>query len=378
MKRISLVLLMILSTYLMAQAPMGSKSLLNMQTARTFEAGRFEIRSDMNFYTKLADFIGNPNLKPSDFRAVNYWLVNGGLALTYGISNHFDLTVAPGLYQDTHAINEYNLPDDIRVYAKAGSFDFANRSMYAAATIGIRFPLGEVHNYPFTYYTSGAIEYGFSGALSYYADPYLPDRSFSAHLNVGWWNYNEAGDELRPGKFATVNSQALNYAIGVLYPTDMFDFQFELTGLNYLTQPDVFVFSRENWMYITPSIKYKPFSWAKVNLGLDFRLVGDKDESVGLTNYAKVDLPNYTSWRVHLGFELTVLPLLGESASSESPAVVQKNQFKKRVEFFQKVIDEKEKSENIKEELDKLKDERAQAEKELQELKQILEEEGGD
>ena len=61
-----------------------------------------------------------------------------------------------------------------------------------------------------------------------------------------------------------------------------------------------------------------------------------------------------------------------------SPAAVQQKQFNKRVEFFQEIIEEREKSENIKEELDKLQDEREAAEQELEELKQILEEEGGD
>jgi len=201
MKRIDLVLLMQLFFFgiLFAQAPSGSKSLLHVQTARTFDAGRFEIRSDLNFFTKLADFVGSSSLKPANFKANNYWLVNSGLALTYGVSNNFDITVAPGIYQDTHSSNEYNLPDDIRVFLKAGSFDFAERKMYGAASVGIKFPVGEDHNYPFTYYSSGAIEYGISGAISYYMDPYLPDRSFSAHLNLGWWNYNEAGEELRPG-----------------------------------------------------------------------------------------------------------------------------------------------------------------------------------
>ena len=354
-----------------AQGPVGSKSLMHTQTARTFDSGRFEIHTDLNFFTKLAENLGNIN--PDDFDAANYWLVNSGIALTYGVSDNFDLTVAPGIYQDTHTTNEFNLPDDIRVSLKAGSFDFLDRQMYGGIITSIKFPVGEDHNYPFTYYSSGAIEYGFTGALSYYADPYIPDRSFSAHLNLGWWNFNEAGEELRKGKNATVNSSQFLYAVGFLYPTEMFDFQLELTGATFLEQPDKFVFGREDWMYVTPSIKYKPFGWFAFNFGVDIRVSSDKDESVGLPVFENLDLPNYSSWKAHIGFEITLLPL---TSATQSAAQVGKNQFNKRVEFFQQIIEDREKSENIKEELDKLKEEREAAEKELEELKQILEEEG--
>ncbi len=373
MKKVSPILLILLfiTSSMFAQAPVGSKSLMHTQTARTFDSGRFEIHSDLNFFTKLAENLANIN--PDDFSAANYWLVNSGLALTYGISDNFDLTVAPGIYQDTHSANEFNLPDDIRVSFKAGSFDFANRQMYGAVSAGVKFPVGEDHNYPFTYYSSGAVEYGFTGALSYYADPYIPDHSYSAHLNIGWWNHNEAGEELRKGKEANVNSSELLYAVGFLYPTDMFDFQLELTGATFLEQPDKFVFAREDWMYVTPSVKYKPFGWLALNLGVDIRVSSDEDESEGLPVYENIDIPNYSAWKAHLGFEITLLPL---TAATQSAAQVDKNQFNKRVEFFQQIIEDREKSENIKIELDKLKEERESAEKELEELKQILEEEG--
>ncbi|KAA3608454.1 MAG: hypothetical protein D8M58_19440 [Calditrichaeota bacterium] len=375
MKKVSpvLLILLFLMSNLFAQAPVGSKSLMHTHTARTFDAGRFEIHSDLNFFSKLAEFLGDASAKPEDFQEKNYWLINSGLALTYGVSDNFDLTIAPGLYQDTHSANEFNLPDDIKVSLKAGSFDFANRHMYGAFIAATKFPVGEDHNYPFTYYSSGAVEFGFSGALSYYMDPYIPDRSFSTHLNVGWWNHNEAGEDLYKGLTASTNSSELIYALGFLYPTDMFDFQLELSGATFLEKPDKFVFSREDYMYVTPSIKYKPFSWFAFNLGVDVRLSADEDKSVGLPTFENLNLPNYTAWKAHLGFEITLLPL---TAATQSAAQVDKNQFNKRVEFFQKIIEDREKSENIKEELDKLKEERESAEKELEELKQILEEEG--
>lgn len=374
MKKLSiLVLVFLMVGVVTAQLPNGSNSLVHTQSARTFDKGRLEIHSSMNFYTKLADYIGDPSLKPAEFNANNMWLVAGDLALTYGMTDHFDITIAPRIYQDTHYSNEYNLPDDIFLMLKAGSFAFAQRKMHGAFMGTFRFPTGEVHNYPHTEYASGAVEYGFSGALSYFMDPYLPERAFSTHLNLGWWNYNEAGEEVYKTQTATKNSSALHYGLGFTYPTGMFDYRLEINGLNYIEQPDTMVYSRESWIYLTPSIRYKALQWLSFDLGVDVRISSDSDESKGIPQRSRFDLPNYAAWKVFMGLNLTVLPLTSVSKSS---AEVEKEEFNKRVEFFQQIIEERQRTEDIQEELDRLKEEREAAEEELEELKQILEEEG--
>ncbi len=377
MKTISLLLLLLIVSTAFSQPPNGSKSLIHTQSARTFESGRLEVHTDMNFFTRATEFIGS-GTKPAGFTAVNYWLVAGNLTATYGILDNFDVTLASRLYQDTHYANEYNLPGDIFLTLKGGSFAFANRKMYAALMSTFRFATGEQHNYPFTEYASGALEYSFTGALSFFADPYLPDRSFNAHLNLGWWNHNEAskvlytfsnGNELK----ATKNSSELQYALGAAYPTALFDYRLELFGSAFISQPDEFVYSRENYMYITPSIRYKTFSFMTVDIGADIRVIGTKDETSGVPNITNpdFDLPNYAPWRVHLGLNLTLLPF---TSVTKTEAEVQHDEFNKRVEFFQKIVEERQKSEDVQEELDRLKEERKEAENELEELKQIMEE----
>ncbi|MEJ2053800.1 MAG: hypothetical protein P8X42_07770, partial [Calditrichaceae bacterium] len=196
---------------------MGSRGLIHTQSARTFEKGQLEVQTNMNFFTRVTDYLGSDAQVEQNFTAVNYWLVASNLALTYGIIDNLDFTIAPRLYQDTHYDNEYNIPGDIFLTLKAGSFDFARRHMYGAVLLSTRLATGEQHNYPFAEYASGAVEYGFKGALSYFMDPYLPDRSMNMHLNLGWWNHNEAGEVLY--KFgngneilASTNSSELQYA----------------------------------------------------------------------------------------------------------------------------------------------------------------------
>ncbi len=372
MKKLSLILLIFVCFgTVFSQPPNGSYSLIHTQSARTFEKGRLELHTNMNFYTKLADYIGDPSLRPADFNSYNLWVAAGNIALTYGVLDHFDVTIAPRIYQDTQQKDEYNLPDDIFVTLKLGSFAFGDRKFYGAFLGNMRLPTGDVHNYPFTSYASGAFEFGLTGALSYYADAYLPERAWNVHLNLGWWNHNEAGEELAKNKFATKNSTEIQYALGFVYPTSIFDFTLELNGISYIDQPDPFVYAREDWMYITPSLRYKALSWLSFDLGVDIRVTGSTEESI--YTFDRIDLPNYTSWQVQMGANITILPLVSVGKSSVQ---LEKEEFNKRVKFFQKILEDRQRSDEVQEELEKLKAEREAAERELEELKQILQEEG--
>lgn len=379
MKRISpIVFLMLLFSFSYSQ-PVGSVSMIHTHSARTFDKGRLEVKTDMNFFTRATQFVGKGQT-PQNFTANNYWLVAAGFSLTYGFSDNFDVTIAPKIYQDTHYANEYNLPGDVFITVKGGSFAFAKRKFYAAGMAHLRLGTGEVHNYPFAEYASGATEYGFTGALSYYMDPYLPDRALNAHLNLGWWNHNEAGNVVysegsREYK-ATANSHEFQFASGLAYPTAMFDFMLELNGIIYIQDPDPFVYSKEDWFYLTPGVRYKPADWLTMNLGMDLRVWGTDD----YTNYNLVsrktnkdyNLPNYAAWKIHMGVNVRILPFVPQRRTS---AQIEKDEFKKRIKFFQEIVQDRERTDDVQEELDKLKEEREAAERELEELKQILQEE---
>ncbi len=378
MRKISLFLVFIIVIAGYSQPRMGSHSLIHTQSARTFDKGRLELKTNMNFFTRATEFVGSGN-EPANFRANNYWLVAGNFLLTYGMFDHVDFTIMPRLYQDTHYSNEYNIPDDIFFTLKGGSWAFGQRKFYGSMMMNVRLATGEQHNYPFAEYASGATEYGFMGALSYYSDPYLPERSWNAHVNLGWWNHNEAGEvlyEFRNGTELTgsKNSSELQYALGFSYPTALFDYILEVNGINYLTQPDEFVYSRENWLYVTPSLRYKVSAFFSMYFGLDVRLIGDEDNTSGVPDKSNenLNLPNYSSWRVQMGFNLRILPIV---STSKSAAEIEREQFNERVEFFQKIVQERERTQDVQEELDRLKEERKKAEKELEELRQILQEE---
>lgn len=372
MKRLStLVYLLILTSTALAQTPTtGSWSLLHTHTARTFEQGRLEIYTDLNFYTKLGEFLGSA---PSDFSAVNYWVVASDIFTTYGIIDHLDIALGLRLYQDTNIQNSANIPDDLFLTLKTGSFTLGTRNLYGAAILNFRFPLAEQPNYPFAEYSSGSVEFGAMGAFSYYVDPYLLTRNFSAHLNLGWYTHNDAGKivdkhDRKPG----FNATKLQYGLGLVYPVGMIDLMLEVNGVSWIQQPDTMVYGREEYTYVTPAIRYKPYRWMYADLGVDVRITSDVEETI--PPWApSLDLPNYPPWKAWLALNFTILPL---ATAEKTPEELERDRFNKRVDFFQNIIEERERIENVQEELDRLKREREEAEKELEELKQILEEEG--
>ena len=375
--RYSIIVILFLIPMIALAGTFGSKSMLHVQTASTLNPGTLDFRTNLYFFTKVGDYLGQN--KPEDFSAVNYWLVQSNGLLSYGIMEHFDATLMNRIYQDNHKQSEYNSPEDLFLDLKLGSFGLANNKFNYGLLTQLRIPVGKDYNYPFEAYTAGAFEYGFTGLFSFYNDPYLHDRSFSLHFNLGWYNHNDAGKVLYTdpvtGKEykAGNNATELQYGFGFMYPTELFRLNLEIWGISYISKPDSMAYSRDNYMYITPSVRFKPKEWFSFDLGLDIRMSGDKNTSSELLPDPRKDLtlPSYPSWRVWLGANFRLMGLTHKGAPGAKSSVESK------VDFYEKLLQDRQRSKSIEEELRRLKKEREQAEKELEELRQMLEEQGG-
>jgi len=379
----SFFIVLLFGGLLQAQLPNGNRALLHTQIAKNVEKGRLEISTNMNFFTKAADFIGSA--KPANFEQVNYWLVAGDAVFTYGIIEHFDASLGIRVYQDTHYSNEFNLPDDLFLTLKAGSFRSNNGHFNSSGMLSFRIPTAEQHNYPLTEYASGSFEFGLLGAFSFYMDPYLPERSFNMHFNIGYWNHNESGNTLytyttgqgqAEGEKlkATRNSQDFRMALAAVFPSDLFDFRMELSGILYLTKPNDFVYSAEEWAFFSPSIRYKPLDWVSMDLGADFR-ISPKDRQLTtdqIPDFSKsFELPkNYPDWKIHLGLNVG-FSLSGKGTYKAEDYVREKA--KERVELFETVVKEEEKTKQVQQEIENLRRVRKEAEDEIEEIRKQLE-----
>ncbi len=345
----------------------GSRNLIHIQTGSTLDPGHLDFRTNLRFYTKVAEFLGQN--KPANFSSYNVWVVQSNALLSYGLMDHVDVTVMNRIYQDLNrGSKEYNSPEDIFIDVKIGSFGLNNNRFHTGILTQVRIPTqGENYNYAFEPYTAGAYEYGLTGLFSFFNDPYLHDRSFSLHANLGWYNHNDAGKTLL--KIGTQefradgNATELQYGLGFSYPTELFDLNLELWGSAFINEPDSLALSRDSYLYFTPSITFKPKPWMSFDLGLDIRL-SSVSESF---KYSHLNLPMYPGWKMYMGLNFTLMPIARTSPGSKSD-------IKSKVDFFESLLRERQRTRSIEDELRRLRKEREQAEKELEELRQMLEE----
>ncbi len=367
-------------SFSMAQLSNGSKTLLHTQTGTTSEQGQFNVNLSTNFYTKAADYIGSN--EPEDFTVTDYWLVAGDIVMTYGIIEHFDATLGFRLYQDTHQKNEYNLPDDLFLTLRAGSIPFGQNHFQNAFLASMRFPTGEVHNYPFAEYASGSFEYGLMYALSFFSDAYLPERAVGVHFNIGWWNHNESGTTFKFSNGveheANRSSNDIRLALALAFPSSLFDFRIEASGILYLKKPNNFIYSAEEWAFISPSIRYKPLKGLNFDLGMDIRVSpSDRELTTAddIPDYSRNrDLsPNYPAWKVYLGADIE-LNFAKKGFAITSEKNYQRAEAREKIELFEKILEERKKAKDVQKELQNLRKVRKETEEEIEEIKKILDE----
>jgi len=382
-KFVVVISILLLNSLLLWGATNGGNSLLHVQTASSLKPGRLQFKPSMSFYTKAVESLGQ-----AQPQSTGWWSVTGDAALSYGIINHFDVVAMMRLYQDTNRPGEHNIPDDLFLDFKAGSIALGSDRSQAGAILSFRIPMGDMHNYPFEIYAGGAFEFGIMGLFSYYMDPYFPERDISFHLNLGYYSHNDKGqvlfDEIKnpqgtviaPALEASTGAAQLQYGVGFVFPTELFNINLELWGGAFTSEPDTAVFSRENYMYFTPSITFKPVEAVNFDLGADIRVTKDENTTGipagyprGLNNNVGTKYPNYNSWKFYLGMNFV---LIRESASFRSGRGVD---VRKKLDFYESMMQEKERTKSIEEELRRIRREREQAEKELEELRQLLEEE---
>ena len=87
----------------------------------------------------------------------------------------------------------------------------------------------------------------------------------------------------------------------------------------------------------------------------------------------KLDLPkNYPPWKVQMGLNFNI-PVGGKTTKTLEQ--IENEEFNRQVEFYKLIQNERDKSTEIEDELKELKREREAADKEIEELKEMLDEE---
>ncbi len=365
---------LLIANGLMAQMTNNFRTLMHTYDATTLNPGKWVIYNNLNFYSKASE-LSDPSIPSKDFRANNYWTVGDNLSVCYGIMNHFDATIGIRVYQDTNIKEDNNLPDDLFLTLRGGSFSFVDNHFHQAVIAGFRFPTAKYHNYLWSEFSSGApFEYGIKWAVTYYSDNYLMDKKLNFHFNLGYWNHNEKGVDLYKlsgGQMlsGSQNSGNMDLALAIVFPTTHLDFRFELNGMYYLSDPDSFVYSNGNYTYFSPSIKYKASNKFSLDFGVDFRLSGDEcDIPTWMRHPAKhLNLPKmYVPWKVNFGISFA-FGNLQEFAYYDNPKEQEKAKLK------HKIYKEEQKSHKTQKEIMNIRKVSDEIDKEIEDLQKKLE-----
>ena len=360
----TIILMILFASFVLGQNKKGSVSLITTQTAKTLEKGSFLINSGMNFF-----------MKTPENKTFNIWQVNGDLAFSYGLTDGFDLTLSTNLYQDTQD-SDNNLPASLSLIAKMGNISLSNRSFLFSTNVGFGLGIGENMNIPFEDYFAEGLSISPSLSFSYFTDQYLPDRAFSLHLTLGYDIFFDNGKTIKSGsnnEFTLAkNTSRIHYSLGFIVPLRVFDLIFEIDGYSYSNKPIEQLYGRENRTIANLGFSYEVSNWLDFDFGFGFTLNEEAESTIinGLVIDKDAANAGYSKWRGYMGFSFSLQPA---GTYGVTRTEVERNEYKRRIQTFKGLIEEENNSEAIEKELDALKEEREKAEKELEELKRILE-----
>ncbi|MFQ5707595.1 MAG: hypothetical protein ACE5HO_09120 [bacterium] len=368
----------------------GGRGLIHLASAWNLEKGGLTVEGASSSYFQNASVVSTAGASS----AITYWDVQGALSLHFASGKHTEWILTQIVYQDNHKGTDsdaFNAPDDLLLKLKIGSIGSKISRFRFGLTLGTRIPLASKHNLILESYTANKLGAGFTSLFSYSPDPLIPESAFNLHVNLGFWYYNDTGQFPAGGKandLITVIDPTTTflYGIGFAYPAKHFDFSLEFTGQAFLQSPPVTAYGREDFILLTPGIKYRPTQWISLTAGLDLRLSDFKDTTLYQAQGTALprvnpELANYPFWRLRTGVQFHLRKPAPQIPSTIELAKVKKKnkKFNKKKEKVAEKVTEKYdlskerlETENAEAELEKIREERKRMESIIARLKKIL------
>ncbi len=372
-KRAVLIFLcMVFTMRLWGTTPLGGPGLIYVHSAQVLPRGYLELYSGTRYFGKIASFESNQ-------RAYTLWDVQILMSLNYGIGRHLSLGLSPVLYQDVNRNGgnfwkgKANLPDDIYLSLKAGSYSKMESPFMFGGMVTLRLPTAKQHNIIYEPYSAGKLEFGLTALATYFQKPAVPEMGWSIYVNAGLVNHNDVGKSLSGrAEDATAQSWSTELVLsdGFLYPMETFAFSLELNTRYFLSLPPESAYSREYVSYLTGGVYYMPNRWLSLEMGIDLRLLSQAD----MTSYEYIQppptvaFPNYPTWRGVLGARWSLLP----RTLYKSEDALLKQKAKDRKAILEKMMDQETNTETAEQELTRIQAERKKVEEELERLRKLL------
>lgn len=379
----------ILSGYVSAAAQglgfPGGRGLTHLHTAWTLEKGSITLNTFTTSYYKPVLF----NTPSQGMTSTTYWDVQGVLGFSYASGSHLEWNLTNILYQDTHRdAKGYNLPSDLNFSVKLASYGSPQSHFRFGVLVAGKIPIAAHHNIFLEPYSSGKFEAGFTGLVSYSSDLLIPEAGLNAHLNLGFWHHNDTGAFLTGNPNDNISvlrpTRQFLWGLGIVVPKQQVDFGLELFGNLFIVRPPATAYSREDYIYLTPSVTYRPSGRLSFQTGVDIRVSQDYDHTRyradGTTlNQVSADLPSYPGWRLRLGLKVHLnkslpreieKPLFTEDDFEEQPE--KREVLATQIPLQEQLVRERRETEMAEEELERIRSDRRKMEEMLSRLRQIL------
>ncbi len=349
--------------------------LIHLQSAFTAKKGDLALFSHTFAFFKHARY-QYPNAQS---RSVTYWDIQGGIAAKYGATDFLEFTLLQLLYQDNHKdAPGYNLPDDLFFSVTLGNFGPRDFPFRAGGTVQMRFPLADYHNIVLEPYSAGRIEFAASVLFSYCSRPNDYRNNYRLHLNIGIHNHNDVGKSLTgiAEDTATADVATRQLLFGFAYTKKAFPFCFslEFSGNSLPQQPPVSAYSRENFLYFTPSVTYELNPHLALTTGVDIRLIDSSDETEYTSSLPQHNFDNYPSWRLYLRARFSVRPRFEVFREPLAPPLPEKISQPEQVNnrTLQLLVKDKKTTETAEAELARIQEERERVARILEKLKRMI------
>ncbi len=351
----------------------GVRGPIYLSPAWTMARGDLTLHGNSRFYFNNKSYT-NPNGLNS---AVTFWDIQGGANIYYGIAQNYQIGLRQIIYQDNHKPGKgYNLPDDLFLDFKVGSFPLKPSKIHYGAKLIMRFPVAQYHNVQLEPYSAGKVEYGVIGLMSFASNIVRPSDAFNAHINLGIIDHNDHGAKIAEeygSEYVNAGSSREVYGgLALVLPTPRFDFSVELFGNYNISKPPPTAFSRHNYAYVSPGITYQASNWASFAFGFDFRLTSNKtNKSEHLPDGTTQMLPTFPTWRVNFTVKMNIVSKAKRILAEKQESELEKTDGKKDV--YQEIAEERKKVENAEAELQKIREERRRMDDILKRLRKALE-----
>lgn len=358
-----------------AGSEQGNRGPLYLTTAWNLTKGDFNLHAGSRFYFNNKTY----NLPDATTTAVTFWDVQGGMNFYYGIRKNYQIGLSQIIYQDNHKPGKgYNLPDDLFLNIKIGSFPNKPSPFNFGINILTRFPLAEHHNVQLEPYSAGRVSLGVIGLASYSSNQVFPEDGVNAHVNLGIIDHNDNGMKLgESNDIAYANpktTRELYGGIAFIAPTTQFDFSVELYGNYHISKPPPTAYSRHSYLYLTPGVTYKPLYWLSLCCGFDFRLSPNRSSRSDLIWSGLADmLPTYPTWRVNFNMKVNLTSKIHRRFEEKIPVESAANSSQQKSDVFKNIADERKQIENAEAELEKIRSEREKMDEILKRLRKALE-----